>query len=280
MHGHHGKLQRNGQSVFPTGGKTKQDCYQCHPGTQTQCQRGAMTKELQCQDCHGDMLAVGGEYPLLAGGSLDGQNDHAARRPWKDVPRCQSCHTGDEVNHLNDGNMKKHPDGLRLIQAYLDGDASASPILALNKRFAENTNTLFRDSKGHGGVACEGCHGSTHAIWANPDDNANDNVTANQLQGHSGTLIECSACHGNDLPVTTNGPHGMHNVNDSRWFDHQHERAYENNPSSCKACHGNDLQGSVLGKMAATRTFNVEGRNVTLNKGEEVACNRCHSLPH
>jgi len=44
-----------------------------------------------------------------------------------------------------------------------------------------NDNTLFRDSKGHGGVACEGCHGSTHAIWANPVEDSNDNVTATQF---------------------------------------------------------------------------------------------------
>lgn len=279
MHEHHGHLQQNGQSVFPTGGTTKQDCYQCHPGTQTQCQRGAMAEELQCQNCHGDMLAVGGKYPLLAGGSLDGKNDNGQRRPWIDMPRCQSCHTGDAVDHLNDNTMKRHQEGIRLIQAYLEDDASASPIVAQNKRFAENTNTLFRDSKGHGGVACEGCHGSTHAIWANPVAEANDNITATQLQGHTGTLIECTTCHGDNLSLTTDGPHGMHNVNDSRWVDHRHERYYERDKKGCQACHGTHLKGTVLSKMAATRTFNVEGKKVTLNKGEAVACNHCHSLP-
>ncbi|WP_353572748.1 hypothetical protein, partial [Candidatus Albibeggiatoa sp. nov. BB20] len=280
MHQHHGKLQQNGQSIFPTGGKTQQDCYQCHPGTQTQCQRGAMSEAAQCQDCHGDMLAVGGEYPLLAGGSLDGQNDNAARRPWVDTPRCQSCHTGDAVNHLNADNMKLHPAGIRLIQTYLEGDASASPIKAENQRFAENENTLFRNSKGHGGVACEGCHGSTHAIWENPDEDANDNVTATQLQGHSGTIIECQTCHDNTLPITTNGPHGMHNVNDPRWIDHQHERMYERDEEGCKACHGMDLLGTVLSKMPVDRALNVEGRTVRFNKGDLVGCNHCHSLPH
>jgi hypothetical protein len=61
-------------------------------------------------------------------------------------------------------------------------DASASPLLALNKRFAENTNALFRFSKGHGGLACQACHGSTHAIWPNVTDGANDNVAANSFR--------------------------------------------------------------------------------------------------
>lgn len=280
MHGHHGKLQQNGKSVFPNGGTTKEDCYQCHPGTQTQCQRGAMSQVAQCQDCHGDMLAVGGEYPLQKGGSLDGQNDNGQRRPWMDLPRCQSCHTGDAVDHLSGDKLKLHSDGIRLTQAYVEGDLSASPITAQNDRFAENSATLFRNSKGHGGVACEGCHGSTHAVWANPATDASDNITAMQLQGHTGTLIECQTCHTDTPTVTTNGPHGMHNVNNLAWIDHRHEFSYRSNPKNCQACHGVDLKGTVLSKMATTRSFKIEGKEMTLNQGEQIACNRCHSLPH
>ncbi len=280
MHGHHGKLQQNGTSVFPNGGKSKEDCYQCHPGAQTQCQRGAMSKTVECQNCHGDMLSVGGEYPLSADGSLNGQNDNKQRRPWIDLPRCQSCHTGDAVDHLSGDRMKMHSDGIRLTQTYLEGDQSASPITAQNQRFAENPDTLFRNSKGHGGVACEGCHGSTHAIWANPIADASDNIAATQLQGHTGTLIECQTCHGDSLAVTTNGPHGMHNVNDMRWTNHQHSYSYKRNAEKCQACHGIDLKGTPLAKMAETRTFRIEGKNITLNQGKPVACNHCHSLPH
>jgi hypothetical protein len=33
------------------------------------------------------MLAVGGAFPMLPGGSIDGTNDGHARRPWLDLPR-------------------------------------------------------------------------------------------------------------------------------------------------------------------------------------------------
>jgi hypothetical protein len=171
--------------------------------------------------------------------------------------------------------------GIRLRQAYLSGDASASPLLAANKRFAEEPDTLFRNSKGHGGLACEACHGSTHAIWPNADPNSNDNIAARQLQGHAGTIIECAACHATgSLPLTVKGPHGLHNVNDPRWIDEEHGEIYARNKNNCKACHGLDLAGTVLAKTAAARTFRVEDAGIVrLAAGEPVRCNRCHGMP-
>ena len=53
-----------------------------------------------------------------------------------------------------------HPDSdIRLAQARDDDADIATPRLAVNKRFAENSNTLYRNSPGHGGVACEACNG-------------------------------------------------------------------------------------------------------------------------
>jgi hypothetical protein len=230
MHEFHGELEDGGLPVFPSDAAVDDTCYQCHPGGITQCQRGAMkTGGMDCNDCHGDMLAVGGKFPLLDGGSIDGTNDGDTRRPWLDLPRCQSCHTGDAVAHLTGADLVADPDWpFRLRQAYATADASASPLLALNTRFAEDTNALFRFSKGHGGIACQACHGSTHAIWPNAADSANDNDAAELLQGYAGTLIECAACHeSGSLPTTTSGPHGLHTVNDSRWYDDGHEDAYE-----------------------------------------------------
>lgn len=88
------------------------------------------------------------------------------RVPWVNEPRCADCHTS---------------------------------------AYAENPGVLFRNSTGHGGVACEGCHGSTHADLPSrePADNAN-NIA---LQGHAGTLRECVVCHG--TTPTGAGPHGL-----------------------------------------------------------------------
>ncbi len=282
MHEYHGQLDDNGIPVFPPNAPVDDTCYQCHPGNITQCQRGAMkTGAMDCNNCHGDMPAVGGKFPLLPGGSIDGNNDGNSRRPWLDLPRCQSCHTGDARDYLSGPTLVADPDWpFRLRQAYQTGDDSASPLLASNKRFAEDTNTLFRFSKGHGEIACEGCHGSTHAIWPNADAGANDNQAAMRLQGYIGTIIECIVCHeSGSLSPTINGPHGLHNVNDSRWYDDGHEDFYENNKNNCKACHGEDLKGTPLAKMPTPRSFRVEDKTVNYAKGDLVRCDDCHGMP-
>ena len=259
----------------PVGGTvpipTQQACYQCHPGATTQCLRGAMTAVVDCQNCHGDMAAVGGLTPLVAGGSIDGLNDGNPRRPWLDLPRCQSCHANDAVAKTAIVNPPPlEPDGLRFSAAFRPTDASASPILATNTRFAEEAGKLYRKSKGHGGISCEGCHGSTHAIWA---ANANDNVAATELQGHAGTIAECSACHQSPPSNGLGGPHGMHPVGSS-WVS-AHPNIAERGTSACQPCHGTDYRGTVLSRMLATRT--VAGR--TLTAGTVVGCYTCHNGP-
>ena len=273
VHGRHGMNIDGGMpdttnpAIISDAGK--EACYDCHPGKQTQCFRGAMfSAGLSCQSCHGGLLAVAGEFPLA---------DGSVRQPWIDLPQCQSCHTGDATDHM--GNS------LILDSAYVNGDQSAEPIIATNKRFAEQDNTLYRNSKGHGGIACEGCHGSTHAIWPVNSVTTNDNLAAIQLQGHAGFISECSVCHEeNSLPLTLDGPHGMHNVGDSRWNE-DHESFYERNPEACKACHGLDLKGTVLAKLSIDRVLKSDdeqtdgSKNITLAKGTEVACDLCHEMP-
>lgn len=268
----------------------QQTCYQCHPGADTKCLRGAMTDTITCQNCHGGMQAVGGRIAMQAHGPIDGRLDDLQRHPWGDEPRCQSCHTGDALDHIVPASVgiddSLAADGIRLRLAYDGKDPAASPLLsgaALggNKRFAENDGKLFRHSKGHGGIACEGCHGSTHAIW--PGDEAtqpNDNQAAIKLQGHVGTLGECSTCHrSGSLPLTLNGPHGLHNIGDARWTE-QHDDFYERNKRSCQSCHGADLRGTVLSRAAVDRTYTLEhGKTQFVARGTPVGCYTCHSGP-
>ncbi len=274
MHSHHGQLTdpATNELLFPSDGTLEETCYQCHPGKTTKCLRGAMgNADIVCQDCHGGMLAVGSD----------------TREPWLDEPRCESCHSGDALNNLagatdtvvntvdTDGNI----DNIRLRQAWLEGDASATPIIASNKRFAEEDNTLYRNSLGHGDVACEACHGSTHAIWPNANPDSNDNQAAKDLQGYSGTIIECGVCH-TDLPLTLGGPHGMHNVNSSAW-NLEHEDFYERDSASCKTCHGADLNGTVLSRTATDRSLlrDDDGDRIFFARGTPVGCGDCHSKP-
>jgi hypothetical protein len=255
-----------------------QSCYLCHPGKSTQCLRGAMTNAVTCQNCHGGMSAVGGTTVLAAGGSIDGSNDGKSRRPWMDLPRCQSCHTGDAASHLtlSDASLMA-TDGIRAMLAFNSSDAAASPRTATGSRFAENANTLYRYSKGHGGVACEGCHNSTHAIWPNPDASHNDNVAAQQAQGHAGTITECTSCHGaGTLALSLNGPHGMHVVADSRWRSGGHGSLAKQNRQACAACHGTNFRGTVLSRTGAQRNWGSR----TVAQGTMVGCYDCHNGPN
>lgn len=288
MHGYHADkmLASNGSALWDrwtTQGATlpaptQQACYSCHPGKTTQCLRGAMTDALTCQNCHGAMSAVGGTAPLRAGGSIDGLNDGHARRPWRDLPRCQSCHTGDATNHLRlaDPSLMA-TDGIRTLVAFDTTDPAASPRSVPASRFSENAATLYRFSKGHGGVACEGCHNSTHAIWPNPIDTHNDNVASRSLQGHTGTLVECSSCHASGtLPLSLGGPHGMHPVGDARWAQGGHGDLADSKSAACATCHGTDFRGTALSKTATLRSWSALG---TFPKGHMVGCYDCHNGP-
>lgn len=79
-----------------------------------------------------------------------------ARTPWVDEPRCGSCHQ----------------------RAGFD---------------FEQPGTLYRNSKGHGGVACFACHGSPHAIT--PATTEADNLQAVIHQGVPGIISDCLVCH-------------------------------------------------------------------------------------
>ncbi len=273
--------------VPPAG---QQACYQCHPGKETKCLRGAMTETVTCQNCHGDMKAVGGETELKSFGTINQRTTELNRKAWSDEPRCQSCHTGDALNHLVPANAKPAinatlaKDGIRLMEAYDKNDPAASPILATNKRFAENDGKLFRFSKGHGQVSCEGCHNSTHAIWTDDNKHPNDNIASHDLQGsHAGTISECTTCHkAGSLSLTLAGPHGMHNVGDNRWAtdeDRGHPAFYKKSPNECKACHGADLRGSALSKVADDRSWKTEWGVKSVKKGNMVGCYTCHNGP-
>ncbi len=292
----------------------EQTCYQCHPGTNTKCMRGAMANGgMVCQDCHGDLSQVGNDFTANLSALLPFPRgaDLTKRVPWANEPGCGSCHTGDATSNLakttgarvNGYDTNGNADGIRLIRAYLDGDAAttAKPIVPANKRFAENTvpdtfngfanpgkgnPKLYRVSTGHGGVMCEGCHGATHAEWdADGSPLQNDNVTANQLQGHSGTVMECSTCHvtSSMSSKTQGGPHGMHLVDDRRFWKEAHKdmAKAENGKTgggTCGACHGADHKGTVLSRTPVNRSFLVEGSNRTVLAGDPVGCGLCHSL--
>jgi hypothetical protein len=237
-------------------------CYQCHPGSTTLCLRGAMgaavdattgSMAMQCQSCHGRMSVVGAK----------------TRTGWLDEPNCQACHTGTATQ--NSGQI-------RYTSVFTTSGAMRVPANAL---FATNANTpmtgksLYRFSKGHGGLQCSACHGSTHAEW--PASHPNDNIAAQQIQGHSGVLMECQACHASMPQTFAGGPHGMHPVGQA-WIDKHHDAA-SSGGSACQSCHGTNYRGTVLSRAKATRSLTHDSTSFKFWAGQSVGCYDCHNGP-
>ncbi len=326
MHSHHATVtDSSGNLLFPTmpppvdvNGILRdpvtareilnETCYQCHPGRRTDCLRGAMASGgMLCQDCHGEMSQVGNDFSKFVTPDNPGDfrlandfytNPETLRVPWANEPGCGSCHTGDALDNMHGEQATLgHPDdGIRLMQAFLSTDNKATPIVPINKRFAENTVVstdpgagnpmLYRVSKGHGGVFCEACHGATHGIWPNKNPNANDNVAAIQLQGHTGTISECSTCHTGDLGANLDGPHGMHPIGIAgvKFAEGDHAELVENNANDCRACHGQNGEGTALSSMAQSRALKCDDQTAFCPNGDsvlfpdnyQVGCTECH----
>ena len=279
VHRHHGSVQLNGVPIPDEGINT---CYYCHPGARTQCLRGPMSSAgLVCQNCHGSLLGVA----------------NPARRPWIDTPKCQSCHTGNALDHI----------GNNLVQriAYAGGPDVATPILANSLQFAENPDPadpgkflLFRNSKQAcasptPSIPCSACHGSPHAEWPVASALAHDNATPVHLQGYASTIMECAVCHGPGfVPAAAqslDGPHGMHVANGPSWwgFGANNHKAYLlSHPADiakCQGCHGAQLEGSPYSRLRTARTFltgpQMASNKLKLNEGTQISCFLCHPAP-
>jgi hypothetical protein len=125
---------------------------------------------------------------------------------------CYSCHPGQQTQCLRDVMYKE---GVTCTRCHGDLTSLSNPArypwvdepkcgTCHESRFAEEPGKLYRNSKGHGGLFCETCHGSPHAILASTQPA--DNIQNIALQGHAGTLSDCKVCHGPNVP-NGRGPH-------------------------------------------------------------------------
>ena len=250
LHSKHATVTDPTTNLSMDSGTNRESCYKCHPGSETKCLRGAMgnakkadgkTNAIDCQSCHGKMSDVG----------------KTGRKGWLDEPNCQQCHD----KNTTSGNFTR----------YTSVFSSGSTLrTAVDSKFA--SSSLYKTSQGHGNLQCESCHGATHAEY--PSSHANDNVQSLQLQGHTGTIAECSTCHTSVPTNFTGGPHGMHAVGQTAVSAHQD--IAERGTASCTACHGSNLTGSVLSKTWTARTLSVEHGSKTYTKDQMVSCYDCH----
>jgi hypothetical protein len=317
---------RNPNTLFPTVDAQgdalpmEQNCLRCHGGHREPLYRDRMySAGVTCYDCHGEMAAVGAG--LVKAKPNTGGDSH--RLPWYEQPDCGSCHIGN-ANQGKDGQNGFYSAGV-MKRAFETSDRTAVTRKPLTQRFAvqpalfatqgietdvlQNVTRyrdkpyfktiqepLYRTSKDkHGNVPCAACHGGAHEVWPNRDPKANDNQTAMQLQGHTGTILECNVCHsadsfkseadldggvysGDAKPGILGGPHNTHPVNDAYWWkstqgddsnaDGTTYGGWHNNyakqpgelgEDQCAACHGNDHKGTRLSKTPVDRVFDFSG---------------------
>jgi len=151
-----------------------------------------------CANCHADPALGMTGNPELPSLSAAMHSKHA-----EETTNCYSCHPGPLTLCLRDVMSQKfgmtcndcHVGGMTAL-----GQENRTPWVDLPRcgnchasQFAENQGTLYKLSTGHGGLYCESCHNSTHAILTSRE--ANDNAQSLTLQGYAGTIQECTVCH-------------------------------------------------------------------------------------
>lgn len=254
MHDYHGHVIDPTNSLTLDASDNRSACYRCHPGSETRCLRGAMGSAvaangalaMQCQSCHGSMTQVGA----------------ATRTGWLEEPNCQACHAG-TTRYTS---VFDSPGHMRV---------PASTTFATNPDTPAAGLSLYRFSRGHGGLYCEACHGSTHAEF--PSSHDNDNVTTVQHQGHVGMLAECNTCHGSQPNTVSGGPHGLHPLGQT-WVSRHPDVVEHSGAAQCQGCHGSDYRGTFLSRAQADRTIAAFGTK-TFWRGFQIGCYTCHKGP-
>jgi hypothetical protein len=161
-------------------------------------------KPVLCASCHADPVLGQPGVAGLPNLSHAMHSSHAPRMSMAGlaVP-CYACHPGLRTKCLRDVHSNR---GMNCMSCHGDMTAVAQPTRSpwvdeprcgnCHTRTGfqfEQTGSLYKDSRGHMGVHCEACHGSTHAIA--PATTATDNVQAISLQGYSGPISLCTVCH-------------------------------------------------------------------------------------
>ena len=122
-----------------------------------------------------------------------------------DTQGCYNCHPGPETQCLRDVMSQQY--GMTCLSCHgniAHVATNPEPWLieprcdACHGENAHQNNALFRHSTGHAYLSCEACHDSTHTIA--PSREPNDALKFISLQGHPGTLQDCSVCHTSNPP--------------------------------------------------------------------------------
>ena len=152
----------HGSPILETSGRGTSGLYLSEAIHGSHSDRGA-----SCYDCHpGDTTQCSRSLAHTSAdgncttchGDMENVADTISddgRIPWVNEPKCSTCHDG--IAEVDTGTV------------------------------------LYRNAVGHGGVNCEGCHGSPHAMYPSREDA--DNYQPKQYQGKARTIGSCAVCH-------------------------------------------------------------------------------------
>jgi len=174
------------------------------------------TRPVLCASCHSsNALGAPGQagVPSLSNAM---HNRHKDEVP-STLDGCYNCHPGPSTRCLRDVMSSRFSMDCISCHGTL-AQVAQNPNPWLNEPRCDNCHSsgnfyqdqpLYRFSKAHGGIYCEACHDSTHAIA--PSTQPRDAIKFIALQGHAGTLDTCTVCHAS--PPTAPGPHNIKGSN-------------------------------------------------------------------
>ncbi len=203
-----------------------------------------------CASCHSDpALGVSSSPQVSLSGAMHGW--HAAQSPQ---PACLDCHPGQTTkcsrstrHTAADGNCTACHGTLAQMAADLAPPTNRVPWgqepVCTDCHAAGHSGgpipevgtgaVLYRNSSGHGGLACTACHGSPHAmvptvqVSGYPNE---DGYQSLQYQGYNGTVVKtigsCGVCHGSSRGDPQIGE-----------FVEAHGGRNPEQPNGCSACH-------------------------------------------
>jgi hypothetical protein len=162
-----------------------------------------------CASCHADnALGIQGVATVnnLSAAMHGHHNPTNAPDITPDTQGCYNCHPGPTTQCLRDTMSQNfslnctncHGDITMVAQnpePWLN-EPQCGNALCHGAAYSPNqpaSAPLYKESLGHGGISCEACHDSTHAIA--PSREPNDTIKFLALQGHAGTLSDCTVCH-------------------------------------------------------------------------------------
>jgi hypothetical protein len=171
-------------------------------------------RPILCAECHATNALGAPGLPGIPNLSNAMHTKHDGIVP-DTLDGCYNCHPGPQTKCLRDV-MSTSPSQMYCIDCHgTMYRVSQNPNPWLNEPRCDDARChgsgypldqpLYRMSKEHGGVYCEGCHDSTHAIAQSREPN--DAIKFIALQKRAGTLNTCTVCH-TTWPINP-GPHNL-----------------------------------------------------------------------